>query len=81
MFENYNPTNENAYLNDASLAEYIDVSPSWVRKQRYLRKKGEDHSLTVDAIYIGNSPRYKASEINKWLEALATTNKGAYQCQ
>ena len=75
MFENYNPTNENAYLNDASLAEYIDVSPSWVRKQRYLRKKGEDHFLTVDAIYIGNSPRYKTSEIFNWLQSLATKDR------
>jgi len=63
------------YLSDNDVAKKISVSSSWLRKQRHLRNKGEQHALDVDAIYIGNSPRYKASEINRWLNELAYTQK------
>lgn len=58
------------YLTDKAIAHILNVSPSWVRKQRHLRRKGEEHFLTIDAIYIGSSPRYLASEMHAWLENL-----------
>lgn len=59
------------YLSDKDLAELVRMSPSWVRKQRMLRNRGENHSLTVDPIYIGNSPRYLIAEIRNWLKGLS----------
>lgn len=76
MLNNQNETAEEGYLSDNNLATKLSVSPSWVRKQRHLRNKGEDHSLTIDAIYVGSSPRYKASEVNQWLDNLTTQPKG-----
>lgn len=59
------------YFSDKDLAKLVSMSPSWVRKQRMLRNRGENHSLTVDPIYIGNSPRYLIAEIRNWLEGLS----------
>ncbi len=62
------------YLSDKDIAEMLSVSPSWVRKQRHLRGKGESHSLTVDPIYIGSSPRYMVTQIQEWLKEISKTN-------
>lgn len=59
-----------AFLSDKDLAEVLGMSQSWIRKQRYLRAKEEDHILTIDPIYLGRSPRYRASSFYKWMAAL-----------
>ena len=58
------------YLSDKDLAELVRMSPSWVRKQRHLRFKGENHSLTIEPIYIGSSPRYLNTTVQEWLKGL-----------
>lgn len=58
------------YENDKRLAERLDLSTSWVRKQRWLRRHGEEHVLNIDPIMIGVSPRYKIADIEAWLESL-----------
>lgn len=57
-------------LTDATLAEMLSVSLAWVRKQRYLRRKGEPHTLTVDPVLVGDMPRYRIQDINTWLAGL-----------
>jgi hypothetical protein len=57
-------------LTDSQLAEILNVSIAWVRKQRYLRCKGEKHTLSVDPVRVGSMPRYKAKDINNWLASL-----------
>ena len=57
-------------LNDRDIACSLSVSTSWVRKQRFLRRKGEAHMLTVDPVLIGSSPRYRQDEIETWIESL-----------
>lgn len=72
---NYNTNTPTArrpeqFLSDKDIAQILSVSPSWVRKQRHLRNKDGDHIFKVDAIYIGTSPRYLASDLFAWLEGL-----------
>ena len=75
MQTNINLNNDGVqYLSDKDIAGMLSVSPSWVRKQRHLRNKGEDHSLTVDPIYIGSSPRYLDTQIQEWLKEISTIN-------
>ena len=57
-------------ISDKEVARMIDVSPSWVRKQRYLRKKGENHVLTIDPIRIGSMCRYRIDIIIEWINSL-----------
>ena len=54
---------------DADLALLIRMSRSWIRKERMRRRAGLPHHLTVDAVMIGSSPRYRVSDIEAWLEA------------
>ena len=62
-----------ALLNDKEVAQAISLSASWVRKQRFLRKLGHPHALTVDPIMIGKSPRYEREAIESWITNLKET--------
>lgn len=62
---------ESAFYNDKDVARRLNLSPSWVRGQRFKRKNGEDHILTVDPPYIGSCPRYVRSEIEAFVDAIA----------
>jgi len=61
---------DKTFLNDKEIARMVSMSPSWVRKQRHLRKKGAPHILTIDPVMIGASPRYSSASIGQWLNAL-----------
>lgn len=57
-------------LNDAEIAGLIRLSVSWVRQQRFLRRHGRPHALTVDPVLIGTAPRYRRDEVMAWIEGL-----------
>lgn len=57
-------------LCDKDIASLVRMSPSWVRVQRHKRKTGKEHSLTVDAVMIGTTPRYRKDDIEVWLSSL-----------
>jgi hypothetical protein len=57
-------------LSDEQVAALLNLSQAWVRKQRYLRRKGQAHTFTVDPVLIGDVPRYRANEIQNWLKKL-----------
>jgi predicted DNA-binding transcriptional regulator AlpA len=59
-----------AFLSDKDLAEVLGMSQSWVRKQRHLRARGQDHVLTLNPVYLGKSPRYRQSEFSEWFNQL-----------
>ena len=61
-------------FNDSKLAELLSLSRSWVRKQRWLRRGGQPHVLTIDPIMIGSAPRYRASDVEAWLATLEPAN-------
>lgn len=55
---------------DKQVAQLINMSPSWVRSQRWKRKHNLDHSFTVDPIMIGTCPRYKQCDVENWIYSL-----------
>lgn len=59
------------FLTDKDVARYLNLSPAWVRGQRYKRRHGLPHVLEVDARYIGTCPRYLKSEIDDFARAIA----------
>ena len=57
-------------VSDEHIAKALCVSKSWVRKQRFLRRRSEPHFLTIDAISLGGLPRYRRSDVEVWLASL-----------
>ncbi len=73
MTDNKTDLTENCvtqFLRDKDLANILNVSSSWIRKERRLRNLGQDHVLTIDAAYVGSAPRYKKSDVDGWLATL-----------
>ena len=63
--------NENIQLlNDKDLAALCGMSVQWVRAERLKRRRGDKHALTIDPVMIGKSPRYRATDIMRWIEEL-----------
>jgi predicted DNA-binding transcriptional regulator AlpA len=58
---------EYVLINDKQVARIFQMSTPWVRVERHKRRKGLPHFLTVDARYIGTSPRYVKSEIDAFV--------------
>lgn len=57
-------------LNDEQVATLLGFSTAWVRKQRYLKRKGQPHVFMVAPVMIGNVPRYRQAEVMAWLNSL-----------
>ena len=66
---------EPIFLNDSAVAETVCMSPSWVRVQRYKRRKGLPHTLNIDPVMVGSSPRYKIEDVEAFIEGLASANE------
>lgn len=64
---------DTVFWSDKEIASQLRMSVSWVRKQRWLRRRGEDHVFTVDPILIGATPRYKQTDVLGWIESLEET--------
>jgi hypothetical protein len=64
-------------IGDGEIAKLLRMSKSWVRKQRFNRRHGLPHELTIDPIMIGSIPRYAIEEVQAWIEALSTPRKVA----
>lgn len=58
-------------MNDSLIASLLSVSRGWVRKERYKRRKGFPHVLTIDPVQVGSRlPRYKRTDVIAWIESL-----------
>lgn len=68
MDEKISEYRDKTFLRDKDIAKALDVSPSCIRKQRYLRKNGEKHFFDIDAVYIGSSPRYRGADFSEWMK-------------
>ena len=66
-------------LNDTAVAEIVGMSNSWVRVQRHKRRKGLSHTLTIDPVLIGTSPRYRIEDVEAFIEDLAPANNNRSQ--
>lgn len=70
---------EPIFLNDSAVAETVCMSPSWVRVQRYKRRKGLPHTLNIDPVMIGSSPRYRMEDVEAFIEGLDPANDNGGQ--
>ena len=57
-------------VDDAQIAKLLSMSRSWVRKQRFLRRRELRHDFTIDPVMIGSSPRYRLVDVMAWIDAL-----------
>jgi hypothetical protein len=67
-------TNDGHLISDARIAGLLSVSRSWVRKERFNRRHGLPHTLSIDPIMIGSLPRYKYADILQWIETIRNSN-------
>jgi hypothetical protein len=72
-----NAESEKPLLSDAGISDRLSMSRSWVRQQRWLRRKGEPHFLTIDPVMIGTSPRYRVDDLNELLSEVFAANDNA----
>ena len=62
------------FFDDKQIADILSLSRSWVRKQRWLRRHGHPHVLTLDPVMIGSVPRYCVEDVEAWLLSLRVAN-------
>lgn len=67
----YLMTIETAFLNDKDIARILNLSPSWVRGQRFKRKHGLAHILDLEPRYIGSLPRYVRGDVDAFVASIA----------
>ena len=58
-------------LSDKDVARLLRMSASWVRQQRFRRRRGEEHVFTVEPVLLGSVPRYWTAEIEEWIDELS----------
>lgn len=61
---------EPAFYTDKDVARRLNLSPSWVRGQRYKRRHGQPHIMQIDPRFIGRSPRYLKADIDSFVDAI-----------
>jgi len=68
------------FLNDKTLALAMCMSKSWVRVERHKRRKGLPHTLDIDPVMIGSSPRYRVEDVEAFIKGLcpANDNRGQF---
>jgi hypothetical protein len=67
-------TNTRHLMRDKELASYMAMSPSWVRVERHKRRKGLPHTLNIDPVMIGSSPRYRVEDVEAFIKGLCPVN-------
>ena len=55
-------------IGDSEIARLVSMSRSWVRKQRYNRRRGLPHELSIDPVLLGTTPRYRLQDVTNWIE-------------
>jgi hypothetical protein len=60
------------FFNDNEIAALLGMSASWVRGERFKRKNGKKHTLSIDPVYIGKMPKYHRSDIEDLIEDLSS---------
>ena len=70
MFDDLPDKVSGRLVDDAYVAKRISMSPGWVRKQRFNRRHGLPHVLTIDPVMIASVPRYWLEDVRAWIKAL-----------
>jgi len=63
------------FICDKELASLMAMSGSWVRVERHKRRKGLPHTLNIDPVMIGSSPRYRVEDVEAFIENLTSANE------
>lgn len=66
-FNDIQPSHAATLLDDSAVAEVLRLAPATIRGQRFRRRKGLPHWLTIDPIYVGTRARYRQEELAEWL--------------
>lgn len=70
---------EKRLLTDRDIARLLSVSHSWARKQRFDRRHGLRHVLTIDPVMVGCLPRYRVEDVEVWISSLTSENENTNQ--
>ncbi len=60
---------------DTDVAEKLAMSTGWVRNQRWRRRHGHDHTLDIDPVMIGGTPRYRIKDVLDFIQKLEIANE------
>ena len=77
MDRNFDKAEQAGLVNDGEIARLVCMSKSWVRKERFNRRRGLKHSLSLDPTMIGRCPRYRLTDVQAWLEQQAAKTREA----
>jgi hypothetical protein len=61
------PEDRTKFVDDRWFAEQIGMKVATIRSQRFRRRQGLPHWLTIDAVMIGSCPRYRRFDALEWL--------------
>lgn len=68
MAKEFDAVDQLGLVNDGAIARLVCMSKSWVRKERFNRRHGLAHTLSLDPVMIGRCPRYRWADVQAWLE-------------
>ena len=71
------PDQRGRLVDDAYIAKLLSMSRSFIRKQRFLRRRGLPHVFDIDPVMIGSSPRYPLEDVDAWINARETAGPSA----
>ena len=71
------PDQRGRLVDDAYVAKLLSMSRSFIRKQRFLRRRGLPHIFDIDPVMIGSSPRYPLEDVDAWIAALGNSSRTA----
>lgn len=63
-------------LTDSDIAYMLGLSRSWVRKERFNRRRGNPHTFNLEPVLIGSMPRYLEEEVMGWIEVMKIARGG-----
>lgn len=58
------------FYSDKDIARILNMSPAWVRGQRYRRRHGQPCILDLEPRYIGSCARYVRDEVEAFIAAI-----------
>lgn len=58
------------FYSDKDIARILNMSPAWVRGQRFRRRHGQPCIFNLEPRYIGSAARYVRAEVEAFVNAI-----------
>lgn len=58
------------FYSDRDVARILNMSPQWVRGQRYKRRHGQPCTFDLEPRFIGSCARYVREEVEAFVSAI-----------